>query len=141
MDTTMWITLLCDADKRLLYPMLTEARLVTIEKLNFEYLCHLWNEESRKAVVTLWSAFRPALEQASKDLTKLCSLISSAIEKTSQSPKWYNPKNRNNYRKVHHMSMRRVMGCRQRPRESRRVLYGSSADTVIFDELHGIEEG
>jgi len=130
---------LCDGDKCLLYPALAKDRLVTIEALNLEYLCHLWKEEGRKTAVNLWNAFRPALEQASKDLAKLWSLISSAIEKTSQDPKWYNPKNRNNYRKVRHMSMRRAVRCRQRPRESRWVLYGSSADTVIFDELHGIE--
>jgi len=39
----------------------------------------------------------------------------------------------NNYRKLHHLPMRRQR-CRWRPRESRRALDGLSPDVVVLDE-------
>jgi len=145
MDTTTnRILLLCDGDKRLISSLLSEiAKRVTVRDLQLE---HAWHD-SFKVIVAAVDMYTPALEQVAKSITELCNKIKESlqlpIEPLSKSlmadyrQAWM--KYCNNYRKLHHLPMRRCR-CRWRPRESRRVMEGLSPGVVI-DEYAFADEG
>ena len=138
----MRITLLCDGDVRLKYPEISGGD-VAVNDLGLEYFLYQWREAGEQFAIAIRDLFRPTLEQAARSFKEFFdqyNLSIDAIGKTlPERRKWYNPENWNNYRKMHHITMRRIARSRQRPRESHRVLYGTSADAILFDELHGIE--
>ena len=142
MDTTMRIAILCDGDKCLGGSLLEDARRqVTTSELEIENAFYTWNEEMKIAVITIGNMFESALEQASEALIKMCEQINSVIEMTpNEKPKWYNPTDRNNYRKIHHVALRRVVRSRRGARESRRVIKGLTPGGIEIDEYAFAEE-
>jgi len=49
--------------------------------------------------------------------------------------KWYNPVDCNNYRKMHHATLRRVVRCRAKARESRGRYAVEGARVMELDEV------
>ena len=158
MDTTMGIINLCDGDKILVNPLIAEARQrVTVDNLQSEYDALLWYEQSKKAVIACRDMFTPAIEEMTKVFMEMAKAFNAAFVKAIREQERatikgtgirepvglfteYCRKNGNNYRKLHHLPMRRQR-CRWRPRESRRVLEGLSPGVVVIDEYAFAEEG
>jgi len=133
----MRIELLCDADECLKGPMLSYYGDVAVKDLQIEYILYQWREAGKETSIVIGNAFTTALERLSESFAKVFDQFTCTIEKTIQNrPKWYNPADSNNYRNNHHMPMLRRPRCRWRPRESRRVLDGMRADTMVTDELY-----
>ena len=151
MDTTMRITILCDADKCFIYPVLSYFGEVTVWDLQIEYKYFLWNKSHRLAVVAVADMFKPSLEQAAKSIAAFKEIFNLSLYKTypieplSKSftadyrRAWR--ENCNNYRKLNHMPLIRRSRCRWRPRESRRAMDGLSPGIVVIDEYAFAEDG
>ncbi|MFZ3132674.1 MAG: hypothetical protein WA125_16635 [Desulfosporosinus sp.] len=125
MDTTMGIMNLCDGDNNLVSPMIAEARQrVTIDTLRSEYAAFPWYEQSKKAVIACRDMFTPAIEEMTKAFMEMAKAFNVAFIKNIQEQEQaiiegtrnrepigllteYCRMNGNNYRKLHHMPMRR----------------------------------
>ncbi len=120
MDTTTWIVSMCDGNEDLKQLLLRALR-----------------EQGKELVIAMMGVIqRPAWEEA---LAKFKEFTMDVFEpETVSFLEWQQAwqRNCNNYRKIHRLPLIRRLKCRWRPRESRRVLYGMSADTVVIDELY-----
>ena len=134
----MRIAILCDGDKCLDGSLPEEARRwVMVRELQLEHVLHIWGEEMKKAVIIIRDRFTPTLEDMAKLIIEFWEPITLAIEKAMRGkPKWYNPTDRNNYRKIHHMALRRVVRCRQRESRHRYPLDGLRTYITVFDEIY-----
>jgi len=140
MGTTQRISTLCDGDKRSLYQDLGEYNQDTIKELQLKYFIHLYHigdeeivntvgkimelwEEKKKVIIELWDKIKEALQQPIEPLSKsfMADYRRAWLE------------NRNNYRKLHSLPLKRRPRCRWRQRESRRAMEGLSPQTVTLD--------
>ena len=135
MDTTERITILRDGDRCLEGSLHADIRhLVTVGSLQRDHAWMLCYEEGKRAVIAMRDMFTPVLEKAYEVFTEICEMFNDALAITPPSlAKWYNPIDRHNYRKMHHMTMLRRLRCRWRTRESRRSMDGLSPKTAIID--------
>ncbi|KLU66737.1 hypothetical protein DEAC_c14050 [Desulfosporosinus acididurans] len=130
--------MLCDADKRLVSPILNEAtRFITIRDFILDYIGYQWGEAYKEAVANIMNAITPGLEKIAKQLKEFLENFKDIITK----PKWYRFNMDNNYRKIHRMPMIRKLRqrCRWRQRESHRKLAELSPDSDSTEGVSGIE--
>lgn len=115
-------------------PFFSRLGRSTIKDLQLEYMLYQLHEAGKEAVIVIGNAFTAALEKLLESFKEIYEIFGSVIIKDIQNrSKWYNPIDRNNYRKIHHMALRRVLRKRQRESKSR-YLPKATIRTEAFEE-------
>jgi len=111
----------------------TAERIIIVCGGDYPLLASLYNG-CEIAIEGIVDVFIPVPEKASEAFREICEMFDDVlIETTWDRPKWYNPIDRHNYRKIHHITPKQVVKRRDRQRESRRSLDGLSPKNEIID--------
>jgi len=85
------------------------------------------------AVEVITDAFIPALEDTYEAFAEICKMLDDVLAETTwDRPKWYNPADGHNYRKMHHITPRRVV--KRRDRQSRGSIKLLKVESVEDEE-------
>lgn len=159
MVTTQQITMLCNADMRLRWGMLSRmSQWITISRLQYEYEIQQWLTNAQEAISAMGVGFQEATESMyeafigtfaeREPIGITCELLDDELDEVQPYNPFTKPLRRiwrersNNYRKLHSLPLiRRRYRCRWRLRESQWPLYSLSPGIVIIDEMHEWRKG